>query len=92
MDQRFDLVLDSENLLQSLTLPEMISRPPAGYIWEWRPSAASDSVASYDKDNFQAYLDVRQFKYEENIVEVTEENTISIEGKHEQKSDEHRHI
>lgn len=95
LDQQFGLVLDPEDFLQPLTVPRLLIRSPAGYIRNWK-SAASDqdsgSAVTYDKEKFQANLDVQQFKPEEVSVKVTGDNTITIEGKHEEKEDEHGQI
>lgn len=83
LDQRFGHTLDPEDLLQPLILPR-ISRSPAGYIRNWRSVSSADdsgSVVSYEKDKFQANLDVQQFKPEEITVKVTGENILTIEGK-----------
>ncbi|KAJ8916260.1 hypothetical protein NQ315_016400 [Exocentrus adspersus] len=96
LDQHFGLVLDPEEMfLQSFRTPGYISRSPAGYLRNWAsPASRQDtgSVVSFDKDKFQANLDVQQFKPEEITVKVTGDNTITIEGKHEEKQDEHGHI
>lgn len=47
---------------------------------------------SADKDKFQANIDVAHFKPEEIIVKVTGDNTVTVEGKHEEKEDEHGYI
>lgn len=46
---------------------------------------------NFDKDKFQANLDVQQFRPEEITVKAAD-NTITIEGKHEEKRDEHGYI
>lgn len=46
----------------------------------------------FDKDKFVANVDVQQFKPEEITVKVTDKNTVTIEGKHEEKQDEHGFI
>nr|UTS59885.1 heat shock protein 20 [Monochamus alternatus] len=95
MDQHFGLALDPADLLQPLTVPSLLIRCPAGYFRNWK-SAASErdtgSAVTYDKDRFQANLDVQQFKPEEITVKVTGDNTITIEGKHEERPDEHGQI
>ncbi|KAJ8955718.1 hypothetical protein NQ318_008590 [Aromia moschata] len=50
------------------------------------------ATVSSDKDKFQANFDVQQFKPEEISVKVTGDNSITIEGKHEEKRDEHGYI
>lgn len=44
------------------------------------------------KDAFQVDLDVQQFAPEEITVKASGDNTITIEGKHEEKQDEHGYI
>ncbi|KAJ8920349.1 hypothetical protein NQ315_012011 [Exocentrus adspersus] len=92
LDQQFGLVLDPEDFLQPLTVPAIFFKCPAGYLRNWR-SAASDrdtgSTVAVDKEKFQANLDVQQFKPEEITVKVTDNNTITVEGKHEEQKDDH---
>lgn len=96
LDQQFGLGLDAEDLFQPWNLNNRIlTRTPAGYLRNWRPNAAaqdSGSTVRFDKDNFQANLDVQQFKPEEITVKVTGDNVLTIEGKHEEKQDEHGYI
>lgn len=48
---------------------------------------------NFDKDKFQANFDVQHFKPEEICVKISEDkNTVTIEGKHEEKQDEHGQI
>ncbi|CAH1104473.1 unnamed protein product [Psylliodes chrysocephalus] len=94
-DQHFGTVLDTDDLLQPIDVPRALLRCPAGYIRNWRSSASeqdSGSTVTYGKDQFQANLDVQQFKPEEITVKLTGENTVTIEGKHEEKEDEHGHV
>ncbi|XP_030756449.1 heat shock protein 27-like [Sitophilus oryzae] len=46
----------------------------------------------HDKDKFQAIIDVQQFKPEELTVKVNKDRTVTVEGKHEEKQDEHGFI
>ncbi|XP_018571637.1 protein lethal(2)essential for life [Anoplophora glabripennis] len=95
IDQHFGLTLDPNDFLQPLTVPRMVIKCPAGYLRNWRSSASQQDTGStvkLDKDKFHASLDVQQFKPEEITVKVTGENTITVEGKHEEKEDEHGHI
>lgn len=74
-----------------LTLPHIISSP---YLCpRSRLPTAKDchSTRRLDKDKFQLDLDVKQFKPDEINVRVTG-NTITIEGKHEEKRDEHGYV
>ncbi|CAH1104472.1 unnamed protein product [Psylliodes chrysocephalus] len=92
MDQHFGMMLDPD-LLQPINLSRLLLRSPAGYIRNWMSAASKyDSGSTYGKDQFIANLDVQQFKPDEISVKITDENTITIEGKHEEKEDEHGHI
>ncbi|XP_060519198.1 protein lethal(2)essential for life-like [Cylas formicarius] len=92
LDQHFGLGLDPEDLFQPLDLNNrQVTRTPAGYLRSWRSNASekdAGSVVTFDKDKFQANLDVSQFKPEEISVKVAD-NVLTIEGKHEEKKDEH---
>ncbi|KAJ8922806.1 hypothetical protein NQ315_007841 [Exocentrus adspersus] len=95
LDQHFGLALDADDFLQPLTVPRMVIKCPAGYLRNWRSGASQQdtgSTVTSNKDKFEANLDVQQFKPEEISVKVTGENTITVEGKHEEKEDEHGHI
>nr|AHE77381.1 small heat shock protein [Lissorhoptrus oryzophilus] len=51
----------------------------------------ADSSITVDKDHFQASIDVQQFKPEEISVKLID-NTVTVEGKHEERQDEHGFI
>nr|AHE77371.1 small heat shock protein [Lissorhoptrus oryzophilus] len=51
-----------------------------------------DNSITLDKDQFQANIDVQQFKPGEITVKLTDDNTVTVEGKHEEKQDEHGFI
>nr|UTS59875.1 heat shock protein 20 [Monochamus alternatus] len=92
LDQQFGHALHPDDLLQPFT---GLLRSPAGYLRHWRSLVSEQdagSTVSFDKDKFEANLDVQQFKPEEISVKITGDNTITIEGKHEEKEDEHGHI
>lgn len=95
LDQHFGLTLGPEDLIQPVTVPRFVIRCPAGYFRKWRSNDSikdSGSTVNYDKDKFQASLDVQQFTPEEVTVKVTGEHEITVEGKQEEKQDEHGHI
>lgn len=98
LDQHFGLGLDPEDLLAPLTVPRDVRallRSPSGYYRPWRSTAAQQdtgSTVTFDKDKFQVNLDVQQFAPNEITVKATGENTITVEGKHEEKQDEHGYI
>jgi crystallin alpha B len=65
-----------------------------GYLRSWRSAASrqdSGSSVSFGKDKFEANLDVQQFKPEEITVKVSD-NTVTVEGKHDERVDEHGYI
>ncbi|KAK9879612.1 hypothetical protein WA026_006676 [Henosepilachna vigintioctopunctata] len=99
MDQQFGLVLDPEDLLSPIMDPSSCLRHshhnPRLYIRPWKSVLSqrdSGSTVSLQKDRFEANLDVQQFKPEEITVKAVGNNMISIEGKHEEKEDEHGFI
>lgn len=66
----------------------------AGYLRPWRHVLQDNSGVSNvknDKEGFKVTLDVQQFKPEELNVKVVD-NYVCIEGKHEERSDEHGFI
>lgn len=71
-----------------------LMRPSSsGYLNPWREiSSDSNATVSYDKNKFQANVDVQQFKPNEISVKISDDNTVTIEGKHEEKQDEHGYI
>ncbi|CAG9768146.1 unnamed protein product [Ceutorhynchus assimilis] len=96
LDQHFGLGLSHDDIFQPLNINNrLLTRTPAGYLRNWRSGLANQdtgSTVSYDKDKFQANLDVQQFKPEEITVKITDENVLTIEGKHEEQQDEHGYI
>lgn len=93
LDQHFGLGLSPEEFLEPLTV--LRHQGPAGYLRPWKSEASkgdTGSTVSFDKNRFQANLDVQQFKPEEITVKLTGDNIVTIEGKHEEKQDEHGYI
>ncbi|XP_067001674.2 alpha-crystallin B chain-like [Anabrus simplex] len=85
-DQNFGLGLFDEDVL--------FPRRNPMYLRPWRRMTARDSGVSsiqYDKDGFKANIDVKQFKPEE-IVVKTVGDSVLVEGKHEERPDEHGFI
>lgn len=92
-DQHFGLGLSPEDFLEPLTLLSL--QGPGGYLRPWRSESSkgdTGSTVSIDKNKFQANLDVQQFKPEEITVKLSGDNIVTIEGKHEEKEDEHGFI
>nr|CAD7202259.1 unnamed protein product [Timema douglasi] len=90
LDQNFGLGLLNDDLMS----PQIVGPLRVGYYRPWRHLANRDSGVSNiknDKDSFQVSLDVQQFKPEEISVK-TVDNYIVVEGKHEERKDEHGFI
>lgn len=91
LDQHFGLSLNRDDLLNSLS----ISRPSLRtYVRPWQNTLArqdSGSTINTDQNKFQVILDVQQFTPNEISVK-TSNNSIVVEGKHEEKQDEHGYI
>lgn len=77
-------------------------RPPRWWDWEsrfWTPSIrrgptdvvpqGSAPQVQLDENKFQVSVDVQQFSPEEITVKTSGDDTIIIEGKHEERPDEH---
>lgn len=100
LDQHFGLGLIPEDLLQPSTFPSTfrnyLRNPyPPSYYRPWRTVASAGDAGSTitaDKDKFQVRLDVQQFAPSEINVYSSGNNTITVEGKHEEKQDEHGYI
>ncbi|KAL1512741.1 hypothetical protein ABEB36_002281 [Hypothenemus hampei] len=95
LDQHFGVGLKRDDLLNSFrTFPR--SALTRNYIRPWTTSnilqrQESGSTIQQDKDKFQVILDVQQFAPNEITVKTTG-NSIVVEGKHEEKQDEHGYI
>ncbi|XP_047540669.1 protein lethal(2)essential for life-like [Vanessa atalanta] len=87
-DQLFGMDLSPDDFLT-----DIFDRPsPRRYLRPWRNLAllARDvgSTIKTDKDKFQVNLDVQHFNPEEISVKTTD-NYVVVEGKHEEKKDDH---
>lgn len=91
LNQDFGSALTPHDLLTATVAP-MLSRD---YYRPWRQLAAAvrdvGSTIKSDKDKFQVNLDVHHFTPEE-ITVKTADGYVIVEGKHEEKQDEHGHI
>lgn len=92
-DQHFGLDFAPEDLLA-----DIIDRPVARlrrYLRPWKNLTASSrdigSTIKTDKDKFQVNLDVQHFDPEEISVK-TSDGFVVVEGKHEERKDEHGYI
>ncbi|XP_014253812.1 alpha-crystallin A chain-like [Cimex lectularius] len=90
-DQHFGLGLMDDDLRPCGLLQAPLR---CGYVRPWRNLLAGDSGLSSivsNKDEFKVNLDVQQFKPDELKVKV-ENDMIVVDGKHEERSDEHGFI
>ncbi|KPJ10837.1 hypothetical protein RR48_02969 [Papilio machaon] len=91
MDQHFGLALTPDDLL-SVAAGPLLSRE---YYRPWRHLAAAakdlGSSIKADSDKLQINLDVQHFAPEEISVK-TADGYIIVEGKHEEKKDEHGYV
>ncbi|XP_063630274.1 protein lethal(2)essential for life-like [Cydia splendana] len=83
LDQNFGLALTPEDLLGAATSP-IVSR-----LKPWWPQ--DGSTIKVDKDKWQVNVDVQHFSPDE-ITVKTSNGYIVVEGKHEEKKDEHGFI
>ncbi|KAK9871914.1 hypothetical protein WA026_015162 [Henosepilachna vigintioctopunctata] len=96
-DQNFGLGLRRDDLINSLST--FRPRSPFlrnNYLRPWSESPViqrqnSSSTIQQDKEKFQVILDIQQFAPEE-ITVKTSGRSIVVEGKHEEKQDEHGFI
>ncbi|CAB0012701.1 unnamed protein product [Nesidiocoris tenuis] len=95
-DQHFGLGLDDflyhpANRRAVLNIPAI----RAGYLRPWRNVATADSgvstIKSDDKE-FSVRLDVTHFKPEELSVKLDDQGYVVVDGKHEERSDQHGFI
>ncbi|XP_047516583.1 protein lethal(2)essential for life-like isoform X1 [Pieris napi] len=91
LDQDFGLALTPDDMLTVVAAP-LVSRD---YYRPWRQLAAAardvGSSIKADKEKFQVSLDVQHFSPDE-ITVKTADGFIVVEGKHEEKKDEHGYI
>nr|XP_003701702.1 PREDICTED: protein lethal(2)essential for life-like [Megachile rotundata]XP_012136839.1 PREDICTED: protein lethal(2)essential for life-like [Megachile rotundata] len=97
-DQHFGLTLSPDELPSALAPFEsdvLVLRPRRRGVRRYQPydraverKTSGASTVQADKDKFQVTLDVQQFAPEEVTVKVVGNNVV-IEGKHEEKQDEH---
>lgn len=92
MDQSFGMGMRMDDLINSMSLN---TRSPSGrYMRPWRAPVVrqdSGSTITADKEKFQVILDIQQFAPNEISVKIAN-NSVVVEGKHEEKQDEHGYI
>lgn len=92
MDQHFGLALTPDDLLTAVAAGPLLNRD---YYRPWRHLAAAardlGSSIKADADKLQINLDVQHFAPEEISVK-TADGFIVVEGKHEEKKDQHGYV
>ncbi|XP_058460989.1 protein lethal(2)essential for life-like [Malaya genurostris] len=96
LDQHFGSGITADDLLTAFTAARVPNCSRIGYMRPWRNSNLASrndagSIVKVAEDRFQINLDVQQFTPDEIIVKATDK-CITIEGKHEEKQDEHGFI
>ncbi|XP_031836311.1 protein lethal(2)essential for life-like [Nomia melanderi] len=93
-DQRFGRSIRPEQFFPTVFNRSPSAFYPSGFYQQWvdmvkeMEEETGWSVVKDDKDKFRVALDVQQFKPEEVNVKVID-NYIVVEGKHEDKQDDH---
>lgn len=89
-DQHFGRGIFSDDLFRNMSCchPQELRRLRFGRPWASELSQKFGRSIIADKDAFQINLDVQQFTPNE-ITVTTVDNTVVVEGKHEEKQDEH---
>ncbi|XP_015793008.1 alpha-crystallin A chain [Tetranychus urticae] len=92
-DQHFGVALSDDDFVPS-SLSRYHDRPISRRLWRDRKSAVKSGMSEVvnTKDKFQINLDVSQFAPEEINVKVVDNKSITIEGNHEEKQDDHGFI
>lgn len=94
LDQHFGLSLDPEDVISPsrselvLYRPNRLRHASRFHPYSLLKKSRGSSTVAADKDKFLVTLDVQQFHPEEINVKVVD-NNIVVEGKHEEKEDEH---
>lgn len=88
-DHHFGLGIHPEQLADILIAPSRLRQSLAEL--EKQAGTGRGQVSTLGKDGFQVSLDVQQFKPSEVSVKI-QDNTVVIEGKHEEREDQHGYI
>ncbi|CAO1430300.1 unnamed protein product [Diamesa tonsa] len=95
IDQHFGTALRKNDLMSTFANTHLSSPRTAGsYYRPWGQSLAkqdSGSTINVEKNKYQIILDVQQFTPNEISVKIAEKFII-VEGKHEEKEDEHGYV
>ncbi|XP_059611160.1 heat shock protein 27-like [Phlebotomus argentipes] len=97
VDPRFGVSFNPHELMMAQRLPQWM-RMPSGYSRLWKLDeaerqrmAATQATSCSGKDGFQVCLDVQQFAPSEITVKVVDKSIV-VEGKHEEREDQHGFI
>ncbi|XP_055625547.1 protein lethal(2)essential for life-like [Toxorhynchites rutilus septentrionalis] len=93
-DQHFATGLMADDLFNAVTACPRKNYRRHGYYRPWRTLQSQQdtgSVVDLDSNQFQINLDVQQFQPDELSVK-TVDDTVVVEGKHEEKQDEHGYV
>ncbi|RWS09102.1 HSP21.5-like protein [Dinothrombium tinctorium] len=82
--------IDAEDLFRSVVVPH-IRRQYMQQLKKLAPNSGTSEVRN-DKNEFRVQLDVSHFTPEELSVKMLDNNVLVVEGKHEEKADEHGFI
>lgn len=88
-DHHFGLGIHPDQLAEILVAPSRLRQSLSQL--ERQAGSTNNTVSTMGKDGFQVSLDVQQFKPNEVTVKI-QDNTIVIEGKHEERQDQHGFI
>lgn len=94
MDQHFATGLLADDLFGAVTACPRQNYRRNGYYRPWRTVLShqdAGSIVNTDSDRFQITLDVQQFSPDEISVK-TVDDTVVVEGKHDEKQDQHGYV
>lgn len=92
VDQHFGTTFKRNDLINQLAHSHISTPTPTPYFRPYNLARQdSGSTVNVAKDKFEVLLDVQQFRPDEIFVK-TSEKFIIVEGKHEEKEDEHGYV
>lgn len=94
LDQHFATGLLADDLFSAVTTYPRQNYRRHGYYRPWRTVRSqrdAGSFVSMDKERFQINLDVQQFTPDEISVKTVDDMVV-VEGKHDEKQDEHGYV
>ncbi|EAT37332.1 AAEL010654-PA [Aedes aegypti] len=94
LDQHFATALLADDLFGAVTTCPRQNYRRHGYYRPWRTVRSQQDMGSFvdiNNERFQINLDVQQFTPDEITVTVVDD-TVVVEGKHEEKQDEHGYV